>query len=239
MNKIKVIYIIVTASTILLSACNEPRTTRTRKSDSSKFSAPSYSSVFNTGNSTNNTDENSRAPVESSSPTDDSITPGETADFQSVPQDASHCSWSQDGITGYPFTHAHIGDYSFCQSASNTTILYFQLKTAIQNAHLCFIPTTNDGSMSTYIGEPRCIIATDPLKIYTIQMYKNRQNYGSFPLTGAMILKDLTYHYGSPFYQYLLAPDAYLFCAEWLAKTGDSSYCSSFNAVGQHVYHQF
>ena len=54
-----------------------------------------------------------------------------------------------------------------------------------------------------------------------------------------MIMKDKTYLYPAPFYQYLLSPDAYFFCTRWLDQTGDPSYCNAFKSVGEYIYGSF
>lgn len=174
-------------------------------------------------------------------------TPGDTGGLN-VPSDASHCSWSGDGSNGFPYSNAHLaadesnsseGGYSVCQSSTTETDVYLQLKTPITGHQLCVIPTYHSGSNSVYVGEPRCLYVRSSTSIYKVSLIKNRVGYTSYPITGVMIMRDKAYEYGSPFYQVILSPDAYIFCSQWLAQYGDPSYCIPFKSAGHYVYHQF
>lgn len=170
-------------------------------------------------------------------------TPTPTATATSTPSttiaDASHCSWSTNGINGYSGNHHHIGQYNICQSKSSKEVIYVQISDPIEDAQVCLIPTTSSGSRSVYIGEARCQMLTDNSKIYKFQLYKNRSGFSGYTTTGVIMLKDKAYFYPPPFYQYVLSPDAYIFCNQFLAAYGDSSYCESFKSVDQYVYVQF
>jgi hypothetical protein len=155
-----------------------------------------------------------------------------------IPSEISHCSWSMDGTTGFAYTHEHIGAYTVCKSTSSDDI-YLQVKNPITDVQLCLFPTTNTGSNSSYIGEARCLMVSDNKKIYKIITYKNRPGYTSSTLTGVMIMKDKAYFYPSPFYQWLLSPDAYVYCSQYLDQYNNSSYCSAFKSLNQYVYRQF
>ena len=53
-----------------------------------------------------------------------------------------------------------------------------------------------------------------------------------------MMMRDLITNFPPPFNARVLIPDAFLYCANWLAQTGDPSYCNAFNQVGAYVFHQ-
>jgi hypothetical protein len=226
--------------TVSLTACDAPRTTRTLPSKSATYVSPSSFTGFNTGNTTSQgsgTQGSSSGSGTGSSGAGSGSGTGSASN--SIPADAAHCSWSADGISGYQYTHNHIGVFSFCRSSSNNMRVYIQVKMPISDSNLCVIPTTSVSTNSTYIGGPRCVFANDPLKIYPIDLSKNRAGYSDYSMTGSMIMKDKMYYYPPPFNQNLLSPDAYLYCSQWLAQTGDSSYCSAFVSVGQYIYHKF
>lgn len=169
-------------------------------------------------------------------------------DTGSIPSDATHCSWSTDGSSGYTNGHAHLspnednateGAYTLCQSSTSELNVYLQLKNPITSHQLCLIPTYHSGSNSVYIGEPRCLYVQNNTSIYKVSLIKNRTGYSSYPITGVMMMRDKAYEYGAPFYQVILSPDAYIFCSQWLAQYGDTSYCIPFKSAGHYVYHQF
>ena len=220
---------------VVVVACDAPRDRRAayNNGNSNINSFPTFSGFSVDGPPAAAT--NTPAPTGSGA----SVTPGTGTGSSTIPSEVSHCTWSADGISGYASNHATIGPYTFCKSSTTETNVFIQVKNPISDSYLCVIPTTNNDTKSTYIGEPRCVMATNPLTIYKITLMKNRAGYGSYALTGSMIMKDKYAWFPSPYYQNLLIPDAYLFCAEYLAQTGDSSYCYAFNTVGQFVYHQF
>ena len=164
---------------------------------------------------------------------------GSGAGTSTIPPEVAHCSWSTNGISGYASNHATIGPYTLCKSNTTETNVFIQVKNPITDSYLCVIPTTHSNNLSTYVGEPRCVMATSATTIYKLTLLKNRTGYSGYSITGGMIMKDKNEWFPSPYFQYLLVPDAYLFCAEYLAQTGDSSYCYTFNIVGKFVYHQF
>lgn len=166
-------------------------------------------------------------------------TPSATGTVSNMPSDAAHCSWSTNGISGYSGNHHHIGQYNVCQSSSSKEIIYVQISDPIEDAQVCVIPTTSSGSRSVYIGEPRCQMLSDNSKIYKFQLYKNRSGFSGYTTTGIMILKDKAYFYPPPYYQYVLSPDAYVFCNQFLATYSDTSYCEAFKSVDEYVYVQF
>jgi len=162
-----------------------------------------------------------------------------TATANNVPAEVSHCNWSSDGISGYQSSSTHIDKFTLCQSKDSDTTVYIQVKTPDTAYQVCLIPTYNSGSTITYLGEPRCLYITSATQIYKLTMLKNRQNFTTYLITGIMMMKDKSYQYPSPFYKNILSPDAYMFCANWLEQTNDSSYCQAFEQVGAYVYHQF
>lgn len=209
-------------SLLLLTACNMQRD-RSRAfttTNDKQNSAPTYNY---TGGTT-------------STPTP---TPDATATPTDAESDTAHCSWSKNGISGYSGNHHHIGQYNVCQSSTSKEIVYIQISDPIEDAQVCVIPTTNSGSRSVYIGEPRCQMLSDNSKAYKFQLYKNRAGFTGYTTTGVMIMKDKAYFYPPPYYQYVLSPDAYVFCNQFLASYADSSYCEAFKSVDQYLYVQF
>lgn len=158
-----------------------------------------------------------------------------------LPTEIQQCQWSSDGSNGFAASSSHLGSYTFCQAAAPApeTDVYLQMKFPVTDSQICVIPTFNNGPNSIYIGEPRCLTVTDNKKIYKIGLVKNRPGYSNFAVTGAMIMKDKAFFYPAPFYQYVLSPDAYIFCSNFLDQYGDASYCNAFRSVGEYHYHQF
>lgn len=156
-----------------------------------------------------------------------------------IPEEISHCTWATDGVNGFALNHAHLGPFNICQGKNSDTEIHIQIKNPITDAQLCIFPTYHSSSASVYIGEARCFIASNPKTVYKVNLLKNRPNYGQFNVTGVMVMKDKAYFYPAPFYQYVLSPDAYLFCSQFLDTYQDPSYCQAFRSVGQYVYHQF
>lgn len=156
-----------------------------------------------------------------------------------IPEQIRHCQWSADGVNGFAQNHNHLGQFTICQSSQKDVDIHLQIKTPITDANLCVFPTYHSGSSSVYIGEPRCFSATNPKTIYKVVLLKNRPNYGHLSVTGVMVMKDKAFFYPPPFYQYVLSPDAYMFCSQFLDTYQDPSYCNAFKNVGQYVYVQF
>lgn len=162
-----------------------------------------------------------------------------TGSAPQVPVEIDHCQWSRDGQTGFAQQHAHLGHFTLCQSRNTDVDVHLQLKNPPTDSQICIFPTYHTGTSSVYIGEARCFIASNPKTIYKITLLKNRPNYGQFNVTGVMVMKDKAFFYPAPFYQYVLSPDAYLFCSQFLDQHQDPSYCQAFRSVGQYIYHQF
>jgi len=210
---------------LIIVSCNEP--TRNRRlayqSDNSNNNAYQYGANFSTTNPT-------VAPT--------SISPTPTTN-PNIPSDANHCKWSTDGITGFERQSTHLGEYTLCQSKTDETKVYIQLKT-VPEKQICIIPTSADSSGgSVYIGEPRCLLVTSNLAIYPVTLLKNRQSFTSYPLNSVIMMKDLIYYtYGYPYSGPRYAPTAYLECMANNIYL-DTRYCKAFNALGQHVFHKF
>jgi hypothetical protein len=156
-----------------------------------------------------------------------------------IPAEISHCQWSTDGVNNFKYNHTHLGNFNICQSSQSEVDINIQIRSPITDAQLCILPTYHSGSSSIYIGEPRCFLASNPKTVYKVTLLKNRPNYGHLNVTGVMVMKDKAFFYPAPFHQYVLSPDAYLFCSQFLDMYQDSSYCNAFKNVGQYVYHQF
>lgn len=172
----------------------------------------------------------------------------DTDGYLTIPEGAVTCNWSRDGQNDFIYRSMHLsvgendpnnGFYNICRSSSDQNVIHFQMKNTTSDHQICFIPTTHNGNLKTYIGEPRCESVTNVNKIYSLRMHINRPNYVSSRMTGVMIMRDKAYHYSPPFNQLLLSPDAFIFCNQWLAAYGDSSYCQSFANAGHYEYHQF
>ncbi|OFZ26813.1 MAG: hypothetical protein A2381_06640 [Bdellovibrionales bacterium RIFOXYB1_FULL_37_110] len=173
----------------------------------------------------------------------------QTTTSTTPPAHIAHCTWSSSGTSGFEFSSNHIGSYTLCQSTNAETDLYFQLKTN-SGYNICFIPVNDSDGNVIYIGEPRCLLASDPLTVYKIVMLKNRpavgyNTFSDLTMTGVMVMQDRAYEFPYPYYPYynlannpLRAPDAYLLCANWY-QAGDTRYCQSFNSAGRYVYHKF
>lgn len=218
MKKIIILLLMVS----FFSGCNEStRDRRLAYATSGTTNASQYGANFTT--------------TTSGGSTSTTVTPTPTSN---IPSDASHCKWSTDGITGYERQSYHLGDYTLCQSKTDETKIYIQLKN-IPEKQVCIIPTSSNSSSSVYIGEPRCLMITSNTAIYPVTLLKNRTNFTNYPLNSVMMMKDLIpYVYGYPYNRSYYAVDAYLECYRML-NYGDSRYCQAFNALGQHVFHQF
>ena len=227
----------------LLVSCDKPRDRRTayRSKGLNNNEAFTYNYYNNEGDGGNNT--GSSGSNGTTGTNGDGGTTGTTGtngeNTQNLPNCSTSVSWSTDGSTGFDKTHNHVGAYSFCRDQATDTDVYIQLQTPVTDAQVCVIPTYHSGNRAIYVGEPRCLVIQDNKRIYKLTLLKNRTGYQNFQITGAMIMKDKAFFYPAPFYQYLLSPDAFLFCSQWLDQTGDSSYCYAFDSVGQYVYHQF
>ncbi len=158
-----------------------------------------------------------------------------------IPEEIRHCKWSSDGQTGFADNHYHLGEYTVCQSNTNEKKIYIQVKNPMSTERLCIYPTTNSGSESWYIGPAKCVHLYEAKKIYTLEMVVESY-YQQRPLTGVMMMKDLSHHYPFPFdsYQAVRATTAYQECIRRSqASIPDPRYCQAFVQVGQYRYVTF
>lgn len=155
-----------------------------------------------------------------------------------IPTHISHCTWPGTSGGRYQSQHPHIGSYTLCQSTQKETDIYIQVQNPINDSTLCLIPTHQSGGKAIFIGEPRCLEVANN-SIYRIGLLKNRTGFSGFTINSVMVMKDRAHFFPAPFNQNLLAPDAYLFCSQWLDQYGDPSYCQAFDSVGQYIFHKF
>ncbi|MBT4936949.1 hypothetical protein HON22_03440 [Candidatus Peregrinibacteria bacterium] len=161
---------------------------------------------------------------------------------QNLTDELVNCSFSTDGNTGFAQTSSHIGDFNICRSTKTRPgerDIFFQVKIGINTPKLCIFPLFTDQGQSRFIGEPRCFLANDAGKVYRITMLKNRTNFTNLEINGAMIMKDEATFFDAPFFQFLLSPDAFIFCSQWLDQHNDPSYCESFRRKGAYVQVSF
>jgi len=216
----------------IVSCDNSGRSSRSRLSSSqNQTNTPTTTFVPN--------GQSDRQATDSSSDTSTTTDTSTTVSTIEIPAGAGHCDWSLDGVTGYRSVHAHIGEHNICQGADKPEDIYIQIRTPISDSQLCLVPTHNLGTQTIYIGEPRCLMISEGSKIYRVILLKNRQGYSNLSISGTMVMKDKSYFYPPPFYQYVLTPDAYLFCSQFLDRYNDASYCTAFKSVGEYVYKQF
>ncbi len=221
-------------SLIFLYSCEDVSTRRRASSSSDRLSTDSSTYTddrFNTVNNSNSDDTTNNG----NSSTGTITTPSDVS---------SDCKLSNNGTSGFGYTNNLIGDFSICVSSGSNTTVYFQLKSGVQDAQVCFIPTTNSGNVITYIGGPVCQYVTDN-SVKTFNIIKNRVGYTGSAMTGVLIMKNQQVAYPSPYAQtsgqvrYLNNVDAYYLCTQYREYYNISQYCQAFDSVGQYVYHQF
>lgn len=208
------------ATLVLISACDSPRVQR-------PMSTGSLNNAVTT-------------PVDFSNPTPipgtGTTTPTTTNPL--IPTDATHCKFATDGVTGFESNSNHLGDYTLCQSSTDKSVMYFQLKTPPTNSSgdisICLIPTTSNGTSSIYVGNPMCGYFKNPKDVRKITFIKYAQ-YSNANINGVIFFKDLSWYY---YNSYMMTLDAYKTCMNMLA-AGNSAYCEKFKSVGQYVYKQF
>mgnify|MGYP007063383099 CR=1 FL=1 len=232
---IKTTFIVLFLS--IMYSCEKPRSRRPTTLEDSKerFSySPSYEMPQSIN--TNQIDTNDKG-FDDKNNSDNSST--SSTENVSIPQEISHCTWNLDGKTKLQYNHQIIGDYTLCQASNDESTIWIQVSNPITDSALCFVPVTSDNNNSTYVGEPRCTYIYEQSKVYPIKLYKNRSGYYSYPINGVMVMKDKPVYFPQPFNMPKLVPDAYIFCMEYLARTGDGGYCESFDSAGQYINHQF
>ena len=198
--------------------------------------------------SSNSTKDYSPSATDIADATSGDIYDPNVEDYVSIPEGAINCRWSLDGTNNFSYSSIHLSsgesissenNFNICRDKNDPMIIHFQLKHPTSDHQICFIPTTHNGTLKTYIGEPRCESVISANKIYSLRLYINRPGYSSTTMSGVMIMRDKAYHYDPPFNQILLSPDAFIYCNQWLASYSDSSYCQSFANGGHYEYFQF
>lgn len=165
---------------------------------------------------------------------------GTTTTPSNVPDDAKHCKFSTDGVNGFESTSTHLGSYTLCQSSSDKSVFYAQVKTPPVGANgdvsICFIPHTSSGSNSIYIGNPMCGSFPNPKEVKKITFVKYTQ-YSNALINSVLFFKDTSYYY-PVFNRNMMTLDAYKTCMSMLAY-GQTAYCEAFKSVSQYVLKTF
>lgn len=220
MKKIILFFVLIT----MLSACNEPL----RNGRSTYTNSSASTSGFPVSTGTGST-------IVYVTPTPTATT-GTTSN---IPSEVSHCTWSTDGSSGFASSTNYLGDYTLCQSKTDETVFYFQLKT-IPSTPVCILPTASNSGSSVYIGGPICTSISSNQKIYKITVAKNRAGFTNFSISGAMIMKDqVAYYYPYPYNSTLYSVDAYLRCMYMTYYYNNGYYCATYQSAGQFTYHKF
>jgi hypothetical protein len=215
------------ALSIMIASCDSPRSQRSILTSSKSGSA--LTNCTETGTCSSGL-----------TPTDQNNTVVTTPTNSNVPSDASHCKFSTDGINGFESTSTHLGSYTLCQSSTDKTVFYVQVKTppvsSTGDVKICFIPHTTTGSNSLYIGNPMCGSFTNPKELKKITFVKYTKFSGAL-INSVMFFKDTSYYY--PMYgKSVMTLDAYKDCMYRL-DYGVTSYCTSFKSVGQYILKSF
>ena len=216
---------------MILASCVAPRDKK------SLYSEP-FSTSSNSSSNSSSTSGGGTSIVDGESGSDSSSSGGTI----SVPENIKHCKWSFDGSTGFDKTgNSHLGDHTVCQSVTNSSEVYVQLKTALPNVRVCVIPTYESNGRAIFLGEARCQFIDSNKKAYRYPLVKNRDygRYQNFPINGVMVMKEETYFFDTPFYRDQISYDAFFICSINLDLHGDSSYCNAFKAKGEYVYKKF
>lgn len=211
---------------ILVSSCDSPRSQRSvissGQSSNGLNNGISFGKDTNVGNAT------------------DGGTGADTTTPSNVPDDAKHCKFSTDGVNGFESSSTHLGAYTLCQSSTDKTVFYAQVKTppvgSSGDVSICFIPHTSSGSNSIYIGNPMCGSFPNPKEVKKITFVKYTQ-YSSALINSVLFFKDTSYYY-PVFNRNMMTLDAYKTCMSMLAY-GQTAYCEAFKSVAQYVNKTF
>ncbi len=229
--------IIILTLLILTASCDAPRDRRAAYKEDANSSSPYWFSPSSSG-AQSGSDSTSNTSTDTT--TDNSGTTTGTDSSSSIPDEIKHCSWSTDGVNGFETTdRPHLGHHTICQSKNDSKDVYIQVKVAIPDSQVCFIPTYRSSDSSVYIGGPRCIMINETKKIFKITLNKNRSGYSGYAINSVMVMKDKAYFYDSPFNQNILAPDAYIYCSQFLDQYGHPGYCESFKRRNEYVFKKF
>lgn len=154
-------------------------------------------------------------------------------------QDSLHCHWAEPENDHYSHNKPHIGKFNICRSKTNKTLIYFQAREPITESQLCFIPTSMHRNSPVRLGQTECLWIKTADKIYPIHLKRFRYRNRKFDFDSLYIMKNVAHFYPAPFYQYLLAPDAFTYCTNWQEKENDSSYCMAWNKIEEFVFYEF
>lgn len=223
--------IILALVSLSLISCDAPRDRR------SAWSGQSDSDYSTSGG--NFVDSSSDSTRTSDSNTDNAT---DTSSSVVIPDEIKHCKWSMDGVNSFDdYDNTHLGVNTICQSTASKQDIYIQVKTPIIDSQVCFIPLISVNGVSKRAGNPRCQWLKDNKKIYKYTLYTNRSGYTGKDhlINSVMVLRDKKYGYGSPFNQYLLAPDAYIYCDNFNDLHNYSGYCDAFKKIKQYKYKPF
>lgn len=159
-----------------------------------------------------------------------------------VPADAKHCKFSSDGVNDFASTSSHLGSYTLCQSSTDKSVFYAQVKTPPVGPNgdvsICFIPQTTSGTDSIYVGNPMCGTFTDSKAVKKITFVKYNQ-YTNASINNVLFFKDTYYFY--PMYgKNVMTLDAYKDCMHRLSQVPKNvNFCNSFKSVAQYVIQSF
>ena len=228
---------------IISVSCVSPRDKR------ALYSGAENNTETESGDSQSSSDSSSNANESGDDTTVTVVDSSDSGTSVNVPSEISACSWSADGTTGFENTaanmedksYAHLGDNTVCQSKTNTSEVYLQLKTPSTDVRVCIVPTYEQNGRSIYLGEARCQFIDSNKKIFKFPLLKNRDygRYQNFAINGAMVIKEQTYFFDSPFYREQISYDAYFICSVNMDLYGDSSYCEAFKKKGEYFYKKF
>ena len=109
----KLLQVFITLSLFILVSCEMPRQPKRRLgSDPNPLTDP-----FGDGNNNNNNNNGGD---------DGGGNDGGGTVNVDIPDAATHCNWSTDGINGFPFSHPTIGSYGLCRSQLDEGKVFFQ-----------------------------------------------------------------------------------------------------------------
>ncbi|MFG1498993.1 hypothetical protein ABMA70_02205 [Halobacteriovorax sp. XZX-3] len=173
---------------------------------------------------------------------DDSGSSTSNGSNANIPSAIAHCSWSLDGQTGFANTsNSHLGPNTICQSRTNETQIYVQLKNPDTNSRVCVIPTSEASGNSIYLGSAQCKYINSSGTISLFNLTKNRDygRYQQFRINGVMVMKEKSYEFPSPFNRELISYDAYFMCSINVDLYNDRTYCDAFKSKGEYFYKSF
>ena len=222
---------ILMALLMITSACDSPRSQRSIVSSKSNGLQNGNNFGIDFGSGSTNTNGDSSA-----------IDSVPMAADSKIPAEAKHCKFSTDGVNGFASTSAHLGAYTLCQSSTDKSTFYVQVKTPPVGPNgdvsICFIPHTTSGSESIYVGNPMCGTFTDSKSVKKITFVKYAQ-YTNALINNVMFFKDTFYYY--PMYgKNVMTLDAYKDCMQRLSLVPKNpTFCNSFKSVGQYIIQSF